>query len=367
MSEHKIIWWMPQIGATERQLVNQVLDSNYVNEGELATQLEEKMAALLGTKYAIATTSGTIAIFLALKGLGIGHGDEVIVPDVTFVATANAVILTGAKPILVDVYPHNLNIDVERVEQAITPKTKAIVPVHVTGRAADMEKILEVAKKHNLFVVEDAAEGLLSKHKGKYLGTFGNAGCFSFSPNKTITTGQGGIVVTNDEKLCTAIREIKDHGRPKRGTGGDDLHNVVGFNFKFTNLQAAVGLGQINYLQARTARMKEIYKEYSEQLKNIKGFDIFKCDVENGESPQWTDALVDRRDELDKYLREHNIDCRRYWFPIHSQKPYELSDDNFPVSKALCQKAIWLPSCFSMTTEDVKLVCQKIKDFYLNK
>lgn len=355
---------MPEVGDEERRLIKYVLDSNYLNEGELAIQLEKKIADLLSVRYAVVTTSGTAAIFLALKALGVGPGDEVIVPDVTFVATANAVTLTGAKPVLVDIDPANLNIDTKQIVKAIKKNTKAIVPVHVTGRAADMEKILDIAKKHDLFVVEDAAEALLSKHKGKNLGTFGNAGCFSFSPNKTMTTGQGGVVITNDEELSIKIRELKDQGRPKRGTGGDDLHNVIGFNFKFTNLQAALGLGQINYVKDRTKRMKEIYQEYREQLKDVKEIKIFNCDIKHGESPQWTDALIEKRDELDKYLREQNIDCRRYWFPIHTQKSYKLPDNNFPNSLKLCPKALWLPSCFRMSKADVSLVCTQIKKFF---
>ena len=172
-----------------------------------------------------------------------GVGDEVIVPDVTFIATANAVTLTGASPVLVDIDPRTLTLDPQRTERAITTRTKAIVPVHVSGRAADLGAIMDIAQRHGLLVVEDAAEAFLSKHDGKCLGTFGIAGCFSLSPNKTVTTGQGGLVVTDDDRLHVRLRELKDQGRPVRGTGGDDAHDSVGFNFKFTNLQAAIGLG----------------------------------------------------------------------------------------------------------------------------
>ena len=222
MPDKKIVWWQPQIGKTERRLINQVLDDNYINEGGLTTEFEEKLAKLLGVKQVIATTSGTVAIFLALKALGVGPGDEVIVPDITFVATANAVDLCGAKPILVDIDPLTLNISPDTVTKAITSRTKAIVPVHYSGRAAKMDQILKIAKKHHLVVVEDAAEALLSKYKGRYLGTLGNAGCFSFSPNKTITTGQGGAIVTNDNKLATKLRGLKNQGRPPEG---GDIYN----------------------------------------------------------------------------------------------------------------------------------------------
>src|ERR1700733_14306339 len=191
-----IPWWTPQIGPAEFSLVREVLESNYLNEGDVTAAFEARIAELVGATYAIAVTSGTTAIALSLMGLGIGPGDEVIVPDITFIATANAVALAGAKPGLVDIDPRTLNIDPEAVARAITARTKAIVPVHVSGRAADMRAIIAIATQHRLVVVEDAAEALMSSHEGKYLGTYGDAGCFSFSPNKTITTGQGGVIVT---------------------------------------------------------------------------------------------------------------------------------------------------------------------------
>src|SRR3989338_1398243 len=192
MENKKIPWWQPRVEREDYEFIKQALDANFINEGPLAERLEKEIASFLDAKYAVATTSGTIAIFLSLKAVGIGYGDEVIVPDATFIATANAVELTGAKPILVDINPNTLTISVDAIKKAVTPKTKAIIPVHVTGRGADMEKIMEIAKKQNIFVIEDAAEALGSKHNGKYLGTLGDAGCFSVAANKTLATGQGG-------------------------------------------------------------------------------------------------------------------------------------------------------------------------------
>ena len=190
----------------EYSLIKEVLDSNYINEGDTTTRFEQKVAELVGAKHAIAVTSGTIAIFLSLAALAVGPGDEVIVPDVTFIATANAVRLAGANPVLVDVDPTTLNIDPEAVKKAITARTRAVVPVHVSGRAADMPAILEIARSHNLFVVEDAAEGFMSSLNGKFLGTIGHLGCLSFSPNKTITTGQGGMILTDNDALFARLR-----------------------------------------------------------------------------------------------------------------------------------------------------------------
>ena len=205
-----IPWWRPEVGVEERDALLKVIDSNYLNDGDVTAEFEQRSAALLGARYAVATTSGTSAIFLALKSLNVGHGDEVIVPDVTFIATANAVTLTGATPILVDVDPETLMIDPRAVERAITPRTKAVVPVHVSGRAAALEPILAIASRRGVSVVEDAAEALLSKYQGRCLGTFGVAGCFSFSPNKTVTTGQGGLVVT----APTGSRTEREGGPP---------------------------------------------------------------------------------------------------------------------------------------------------------
>jgi len=359
----KIQWWAPEIGEKEYDLVRKVLQSNYVNEGEVTELFEKRLATLLGTKHAVATTSGTSAIFLALAGLGVGTGDEVVVPDVTFIATANAVTMTGARPILVDVDPATLNMDPEALLRAITPRTKAVVPVHVSGRAADLGSILEIAQQHGLYVVEDAAEAFMSKLDDKCLGTFGVVGCFSFSPNKTITTGQGGLVVTDDDKLNRRLRELKDQGRPVRGTGGDDTHDSIGYNFKFTNLQAAVGLGQLHYLDARLARMQDIYRCYARGLSGIDGISLIGFQLKRGESPQWTDAFVNRRDELDRFLAKNGIHCRRFWFPIHTQTPYRLPDAAFPNSTRMTRKALWLPSAFTLSGEDIAVVCQHVQRF----
>ena len=359
----KIPWWVPEIGRTEYDLVKAVLDSNYINDGDVTEQFERRIAGLLGAKYAVAVTSGTAAIALALAGLGVRPGDEVIVPDVTFIATANAVRLSGATPVLVDIDPQTLNMDPAAVHRAVSPRTKAIVPVHVSGRAAPMEALLALASRYGLFLVEDAAEGFMSRHMGRCLGTIGHAGCLSLSPNKTITTGQGGIVLTDDENLNVRLRELKDQGRPVRGTGGDDAHNSIGYNFKFTNLQAAVGLGQLLLLESRMARMKRIYALYSAELRGLEGFRLLGFDIENGELPQWTDAVVDRRDELDRFLLLGNVHCRRFWFPIHTQRPYRQPDEAFPHSTTVCPHAMWLPSAFNLSDADVYTVCGLIREF----
>ncbi|MBI2627865.1 MAG: DegT/DnrJ/EryC1/StrS family aminotransferase [Candidatus Niyogibacteria bacterium] len=367
MKNKKIPWWMPQIGNQERKLIKKVLDTNFINEGPLTYKFEQKVAQLLNVSYAVATTSGTTALFLVLKGLNIGHGDEVIVPDFTFIATANAVHLTGAKPILVDIDPETANINSKSAQHAITPRTKAIIPVHMTGRAANMKSMLAIAKKYNIYVVEDAAESFMSQYNGRYLGAIGDAGCFSFSPNKTITTGQGGMIVTNNKTLYQRIKELKNQGRPFGGAQDDRRHNIIGYNFKFTDIQAALGLGQLCYLNKRIQRMKKIYRLYADNLKNVKRVTMYKTGVNRGEIPQWTDAIVENRDALNEFLKAKNVFCRPYSQPLHTQPPYRLPDSQFPNSTKLCSKSIWLPSAFTLSNKDILTVSKYIREFYAER
>lgn len=356
-------FWAPRVGEHEGVLLEQVLASNYLNDGELTTRFERELAARLGCKYVVAVTSGTAALFLSLAALGVGPGDDVIVPDLTFIATANAVTLAGARAVLADVVPNTLNLDPDAVLRALTPRTKAIVPVHVSGRGADLESILDIARQRGLSVVEDAAEAFMSRRDGKCFGTFGIAGCLSFSPNKTITTGQGGAVLTDDDRLHRRLRELKDQGRPARGTGGDDVHPTVGYNFKFTDLQAAVGLGQLNYLDARLGRMRDIYRWYERELRGVDGITLPGFDLERGESPQWTDALVEKRDALDEYLAARGVHCRRFWHPLHTQAAYRKDDSEFPASTRAARRAIWLPSAFTLSEDDVAVASEHIRRF----
>jgi len=363
----KYLFWEPEVGEQEIALVEKIIRSNFLNDGDVTSRFERELANLLGSKYVVAVTSGTAAIFCALAALGINSGDEVIVPDVTFIATANAVVLTGAKPVFADVDPKTMNMDPLCFERAITRKTKAVIPVHISGRPADVKKILQIAKKNGIHVVEDAAEALMSKLCGKCVGTFGELGCFSFTANKIITTGQGGAVATNNPKFHKRLRELKDQGRPVRGTGGADIHNSIGYNFKFTNLQAAVGLGQLKQLPWRIKKMKEIYNTYKKYLTGTKEVSLFNFNTEDGESPQWIDALVRERDVLHEYLRSKGIYCRKYWYPVHTQKPYKQSDEKFPVSTRLSKKVLWFPSSFKLKERNIKYICNEIKNFYSRK
>lgn len=350
---NKILWFGPEVSDPEVDAITKVLRSGYINDGEVTKEFEKQIASFLGIKHCVAVTSGTAAITLALIGLGIGPGSEVIVPDLTFIATANAVRLAGATPILADIEPDRFNIDVGAVERAITPRTKAIVPVDVNGRGAAYEDLLSLAKAHRLHIVCDAAEGFGSKYKNQYLGTFGDAGCFSFSPNKTITTGQGGAIVTNNTELYHHLCELKDQGRRVTGSGGDDLHPVLGFNFKFTNLQAALGIAQMQRVASRLLHFQQRDAWYLTHLADCPNIQLSTMDSEGGEVRQWADVLTPYKKKLAAELDKHNIGYRAFWFPLHRQAPYQQPDKNFPNAIAVSQQGLWLPSSFQLSEKDV--------------
>ena len=294
-SDTPIAWFGPHLTGRELDRLRDVLDRQYVNDGPLAREFERRLAAFVGTRHAVAVTSGTAAIALSLMAAGIGPGDEVLVPDLTFIATANAVRMAGADVKLVDVEPVRFGVDPDAVEAAIGPRTRALVTVDVNGRGADYTRLEPICQKAGLVLICDAAEALGSRFAGKMLGSFGLAGCFSFSANKTITAGQGGMIVTDNDALHDRLRELKDQGRRKGGTGGDDDHPVLGFNFKFTDLQAAVALPQFDEIEDRLEAAARRDRAYAERLGNQPGLSLPPFS-EPGEVRQWTDVLVDDRE-----------------------------------------------------------------------
>ena len=352
------------MGEKEKENLAKVIDSQFPNHGVCTVEFEKQVAKVCGMPYAVAVTSGTAALFLALKAAEIGYGDEVIVPDITFIATAHAVSLSGATPVLVDVRSSDLTIDLQKVRDAITEKTKAVMPVHLSGRGASIKELAKLCQEKGLFLIEDAAESFGSISDGKPLGSFGFAGCVSFTATKLLTTGQGGVIVVQDENTYYKIRALRDHGRPNRGTGSNDIHDTVGYNFKFTDLQASVGLAQLEQLDGRLAQQKNLYRSYKKFLEDVEEISLLPFAVEIGESPLWVDAIAQDRDDLIAFLSSRNIDTRKFWYPVHQQKPYKQSDDLFSVATELSKKALWLPSALSITEEDIETVCETIKEFY---
>jgi perosamine synthetase len=350
-----IPWFGPHLTGRELERLRDVIDRQYVNDGPLAREFEKRIAALVGTRYAVAVTSGTAAITLALMAAGIGRGDEVLVPNLTFAATANAVRLAGADVKLVDIEPVRFGIDPDGVLDAIGPSTRALVTVDVNGRGADYGRLEPICKEKGLALICDSAEGLGSRYDGRMLGTFGLAGCFSFSANKTITAGQGGIVTTDSEAMHDRLRELKDQGRRHGGTGGDDLHPVIGFNFKFTDLQAAVALTQLDEIEVRLEAARARDKSYVERLVNQPGLSLPSFD-DPGEVRQWTDVLIDDRTAISRALDAHNIGNRAFWLPLHKQHPYAADANLFPVSTDISSRGLWLASRFDLTQCDIERV-----------
>lgn len=353
----------PWIGEEERQAMIEYLNSGgWLTEFKKTREFEKMIADYVGCKYVSVVSNGTVSLLTAIMGLGIKNGDEVIIPDYTMIASANATVLSGAKPVFVDIDPTNLCLDLDLVEKAVTPKTKAIMLVTINGRYPKMEKFVEFAHDHNLKIIEDAAQSLGSRYGGKHLGTFGDVGSFSFSAPKIITTGQGGALITDDEKLYHEMLKVKDFGRTK---GGVDYHETMGFNFKFTDLQAVIGIEQMKKLDWRIKRKKQMYKLYKDLLAGIEEINFIETDLENT-SPWFIDILVnnEKRDKLMSFLSEREIGTRPFYPAIHTQPPYSHVKGDFKNSESISKRGLWLPSSSFLNDEDINDICQKIKDFF---
>jgi perosamine synthetase len=357
-------WWHPVMGVEEAQAVGEVLARGFPNDGDVTEEFAARIASLAEVAHGIGVSSGSAAIYCGLVACGVGPGDEVIVPDLTFVATANAVRLAGAEPILADVRRKDFSLDPEAVEAALSPRTRAIAPVHVNGRGGSIEEIVALAERHDLSVVEDAAEALGSRFSGRPLGSFGHAAAFSFAPTKLVTTGQGGVVVTDDSAVATRVRELKDHGRAVRGTGGADSHPVFGFNFKLTNVQAAIGLAQLNRLEERLARLRTLEDWYAEELEGLEPeIRLVGGDRAGGEAHGWVDAVANDRDALIAHLRTRDIDPREFWLPLHTQPVYAAEESPFPNATWASARGFWLPSALSLERRDVATVGEAVRTF----
>jgi perosamine synthetase len=319
-------------------------------------EFERMIAEYVGSKHCIVVNNATAALFLSLKAVGIGPGDEVIVPDYTMAATANSVVLAGATPIFHDI-DTTLCLDISTIEKSITPKTKAFIYVSINGRCHSMEMVTRIAKEHNLYLIEDSAQSLGSFNSFRHLGTFGSLGVFSFSIHKIITTGNGGAMVTDDDELARRVRSMKDFGRSRNGA---DEYLEMGWNFKFTDLQAVVGIEQMKKLEWRVRRKKEMYSLYHSLLKDTVEF--IPTNLEDT-TPFFMDILAEDRDDLAQFLLEHEIGSRKFYPSLHSQKAYGLSG-NFPVSESAAASGLWLPSSSFLTNQQINTVCDCIKEFY---
>lgn len=353
----------PNIGELEKSYVLRALDSGFVSSaGPLIAEFEQKFAACVGAKHAVAMVNGTASLHLALRLLGIGVGDEVIVPALTFIATVNPVVYVGATPVVVDVDPKTWNLDPAAVERAITPRTRAIIPVHLYGNPADMSTLREVAQQHGVYLVEDATEALGSTIGGRHVGTFGEMGIFSFNGNKVITTGGGGMLVTNDAALAERARLLVNQGRAVGCVEYE--HQEIGYNYRLTNLQAALGLAQLERLPAFIETKRHNVSIYKELLCSISGL-AFQQEQVQAESNWWLfSVLVDGqeygedRHSLMKRLMSCGIQTRPLFTPLHRQPCYRrFTFNGCPVAEALHAQGVNLPSASFLTAQDIREVC----------
>jgi dTDP-4-amino-4,6-dideoxygalactose transaminase len=350
----------PQIGEDEKQAVMEVLDSGILAQGPRVKAFEEGFAQMCGVNHAIATSSGTTALHVALLAHGIGAGDEVITPAFTFIASANSILYTGARPVFVDIDPRTFNMDVSQIESAITPRTKAILPVHLYGLACDMDPIMSLALKHGLAVIEDACQSHGAVYKGKKAGSFGT-GAFSLYPTKNITSGEGGMITANDPVVDEKCRVIRQHGMRRRY-----YHDELGYNFRMTDVHAAIGLAQLNKLEKFNTQRQANAKFLSENLKGV--VTPLVPDGYTHVFHQYTIRVPDgKRDALRAHLQERGVGSEVYYpVPIHQQSFY-VSELGYKVSLPETEKAtaevLSLPIHAALTASDLEEITVAVNEF----
>ncbi len=351
------------LSGNELKYLQQCIKENWISStGRFVKEFEKKFANYIGTKYGVATSNGTAALHLALRALNIKQGDEVIIPDLTFISTANVVLFCNATPVFVDVDKRTWNIDPQKIKEAITQKTKAIIPVHLYGHPCDIQPIMKIAQENNLKVIEDCAEAHGAEYERKKVGSFGHINCFSFFGNKIITTGEGGMCITDDAKLDGRMRILRDHGmsRTKRY-----WHEEIGFNYRMTNMQAAVGLAQLErintFIEAKR-KNAQLYKNYLADIPNV----TLPVEEDYAKNIYWMysillnkDFPIDRNEFIQK-LKERGIDSRPLVYPC-STMPYHKDANNI-TSKNISKRGVSLPSSTDLTEEQIKFICNTIKE-----
>ena len=325
---------------------------------------EDLIKKLTGSTYAVSITNGTAALYCCLKALGIGEGDEVIVPNLTFIASSNAVIMAGATPVFCEIEESTLCIDPEAIWPLVNPNTKAIMPVHLYGQSAKLDEITKIAKEFDLRVIEDAAQGVGVKFNNKHVGTFGDMGILSFYGNKTLTCGEGGIILTDNKELRDAAYRLKNHGRLNKGVF---THDSIGFNFAFTEMQAAVGIAQLNKLERIINKKSKIRNRYVEELSPISS-SLKPLSPLSSCSPVWwfTSFLTNQKKELQNYLRSKNIQTRDFFTPLHKQPCYNYPTRPFTLSEEIFNKGISLPSSYNLDLSQQNYIISQILAFYSN-
>jgi len=355
----------PLIGEQEKQAVLSVLDSGFLAQGPKVKEFEQAFANYVGTKHAIATSNGTTALHAALFAHNIGNGDEIITSPFSFIATANTIQMTGATPVFVDIDPNTFNIDPNKIEQAITKNTKAIMPVHLYGNPADMEKIQAIAKSHNLIIIEDACQAHGAHINNQKAGSFGT-GCFSLYATKNITTGEGGMITTNDDTIAKKLRKIISHGSEKRY-----YHDHLGYNYRMTDIAAAIGIEQLKKInQFNTARIKNA-TYLTTHLQNIPGIippKITPGHVFHQYTIKITKDFPKTRNELSQLLTQHGIgNAIFYPVPIHKQNAYPTHNQTtFAITETITNEVLSLPVHPSVTEQDLHHIVTTIKEIATN-
>lgn len=354
----------PLLNGNEKKYVLDCLESTWISSvGKYVDEFEKKFAEFCGTKYAITCANGTVALHLALLACGIKPGDEVIVPTLTYIASANAVSYCGASPVFVDSEEKTWNIDPEKMEEKITDRTKAIMVVHLYGHPVNMEQVMKLAEKYNLYVIEDAAEAHGAEYKGEKVGAIGHIGCFSFFGNKIITTGEGGMITTNDNKLDEKIRLLRNQGMDPTKKY---WFPVIGYNYRMTNLQAAVGLGQLENIQFHLKKRRTVATLYDHYLKPLGKF------IETPKEQSWARhsfwmysillknrAKVDR-DQFMNLLRNDGIETRPIFYPMHTLPPYQETEGRFPIAENIARRGVNLPTHALLTEEEIQYIAERI-------
>jgi perosamine synthetase len=355
----------PSLGGNELKYVSDCIASSWISsQGSYVTQFARAFAEYHAVPEALTVCNGTSALHLALVGLGVGPGDEVIVPDLTFAASANVVLHCGATPVLADVDARTWTLDPEDFARKITPRTKAVMPVHLYGHPCDMDPIMETARAHGLYVVEDCAESLGAKYKGRLVGTIGDAGCFSFFANKIITTGEGGMVLAADLGLLRRLNVLRDHGMEK---GRRYWHLYPGFNYRLTNIQAAIGLAQMERIDHFLERHRAIARHYTARLRGLPGLVLPPAEPW-AEPICWLySIMIDEaragltRDGLVRWLADHGVETRNLFYPLHTQPPYPpATDAELPVSSTLSARGLSLPTSKDLDPAQIDRVCDAI-------
>jgi perosamine synthetase len=347
----------PDIGDQEVSNVLECVTSGWISsQGRFIGVFERTFSDYLGGGHAIAVSNGTVALHLALTTLGVGRGDEVIVPNFTFGASINAIIHAGATPVLADVDPDTWTIDVEELRRLVTPRTKAVMPVHIYGQPAHIDEIMELATDKDIFVIEDCAEALGATYKNRRVGLDGDCTCFSFFANKSITTGEGGMVVFKDAEMAKRARVLRDHGMsPEKRY----WHDHAGFNFRMTNMQAAIGVAQMDRVDELLSRKKAIFRAYDRLLAEHDGISLLPSN-DWSENSYWLYTILlngyaeDVRDQLITNLGYRGIDARPGFYPMHQMEPYrEFGDGTYPVSSRISANSVSLPSSFGLSNEEI--------------